>query len=963
MRRFVFFLLIVSTLAVADDLLPPTKLQDLDYEQPLLTGDYDPSLPTPEQILGFRVGQRTASPEQIVQAISTWAEASDRIQLVEYARTHENRPLHYLIISSAQHLARLDEIQADIARLADARSTTSAQASAVIERLPAIAWMAYSIHGNETSGADAALAAIYHLAASQDPEVIDLLDKEIVIIDPLMNPDGRARFIKGLEEARGTAPNVDEQSMLHDGQWPFGRTNHYLFDLNRDFTYLVHPETRGRVRALNHWRPQLFIDGHEMGAQGTYLFSPSREPNNRHSPGFIARWNDVIAQDQAAAFDQHAWPYYTGEWNENLYVGYSNYTTYRGSIFVLYEQARIAEDGVSRPEGSILTYRQSVHHQLTSTFTNLKTLAAHSQEIYRDYFADRQLAVASKGPYADRSFAILPTANRSRLKALIELLQAQDIELFTAIRDIPVIHAINHLGQTLPETTLPAGTIVIPNRQPEARLVAAMLEFDTQISDSVLVGERQRLLRNGGSLMYDVTAWNLTMMYGLEALTVPQHMTTHLKPYVSVERSRNALLPEHIAYATDGADDRSTALAARLMETGIQVRVIDKATNLGDVALSRGSVFVYRNDNRTAEDLSGQVHAIAEELDLTVHGISSGWGAGDLPDIGGRHVRLLQRPSVALMSRRLINPNDYGTIWHSIDKHLGIRHSHLDQEFLRWVDLRRYNVLIVPDRWAGSLEPGEVSTIKTWVEAGGTLIAVGQSTGDATNAENELGSVRQLSDTFSEMAKYDHSLQREWLATRRAIDFGQVRSHGVAMEVEYPSAAETPGEEELAALDRWQSLFMPRGAFLATRTDQKHWLTFGIGPILPVLIGRSPMLMSDDGSQAIVRAGVYQQMSDKAWQKVVADADGEVPSRQIGWATLPERQQLSMRMSGLLWPEASQRMANAALVTREGLGDGQIILFAFQPNFRGATRGTNRLLLNAIVYGPGLGTNRVITPH
>ena len=215
-------------------------------------------------------------------------------------------------------------------KLANPQNLSRKQALSLIEQTPATAWMAYSIHGNESSGADASLALIYHLIASDEADVTGMLDNMLVFVDPMMNPDGRARFTKMLEQHRSAAPNFDAQSLLHAGVWPYGRTNHYHFDLNRDFYFAVNPESRGRIEAINEWYPQLMIDGHEMGALDNYLMGPPREPINPHIPKDKEKWGLVFAGDQSAKFDSHNWPHYTGEWFENLYPGYSNYSEYRG---------------------------------------------------------------------------------------------------------------------------------------------------------------------------------------------------------------------------------------------------------------------------------------------------------------------------------------------------------------------------------------------------------------------------------------------------------------------------------------------------------------------------------------------------------------------------------------------------------------------------------------------------------
>ena len=211
---------IISISSQAGIKMTPTEVVGLDYNKALLSGKYDTSIPTAESILGFEVGKRTATPEQITKAVNIWNKASVKMELIEYARSHENRPLYYAIISIPENLAKVDAIKSNLAKLANPKDLDNSEAEKIIDDLPAVSWMAYSIHGNESSGSDAALAAIYHLIASQESDIKDLLEKSIVIIDPSMNPDGRARFTKALQQSRGIAPNIDDQSLLHSGTWP-----------------------------------------------------------------------------------------------------------------------------------------------------------------------------------------------------------------------------------------------------------------------------------------------------------------------------------------------------------------------------------------------------------------------------------------------------------------------------------------------------------------------------------------------------------------------------------------------------------------------------------------------------------------------------------------------------------------------------------------------------------------------
>jgi len=931
----------------AEVLMKPSSYSSELYKEKILDGNYIAAIDHPNTFLDFNYGDRVANHSQISSAVLHWSKQSDKIKVIEYAKSHEGRPLYVAFISSSKNLKNLDEIKNQITKLSDARITTNGEANSIIENIPAVAWMAYSIHGNETSGADAALGIIYHLISSTDLEITKMLEDMVVIVDPMMNPDGRDRFAKSLEQYRGTAPNYDDQSLIHTGDWPYGRTNHYYFDLNRDWFYLTQPETQGRVKLINQWRPQILVDGHEMGAQDTFMTGPPREPINKNIDRDLIKWGNIFAQDQAEAFDKKNWRFYTGEWHEDLYPGYSFYAQFRGSLGILYEQSRMAEDGVRRPEGTIQSYKESVHHQFVSTLANLKTLEVNSKAMYQDYWDARKYNVSKNSKYANQTYVILPTKNNGRLNALAEKLQAQDIELFTNERSIIVKSATTQSGENITNYVVPKGSLVIPNQQPEAPLISAILEFDADIDKSVLIEERQESLRDGSSIMYDTTAFNFSMMFGLKAITVNEKISNNLEKWVA-ESSQSEINKDSIIWATDGEDDRSVAFAARLMEQNIQVRIIDKESFLSGHELSRGSVAVLQMDNPNIDDLSSKISQIKSDLGISIVSIESGFGPELLPDWGGRHFRLLEKPQVAILGHSSFNSYDVGVSWWSLDHHLGIRHSLLNGSFAGYADLRRYNVIIMP---SGYLEMSdyEINALNDWIKQGGTLIAHNSSSRFIASNET-IGGVMQLQDVLDKSNDYNFDLLREIYALEEDLNQEAVLNNTLDLEINYPLELNKTNysEDELKNRDRWQSIFMPSGAFVAGRTDQKHWLTFGTPKTLPLLYGNYPILMTDDNAEAPIRIG---ELVDNP---VINEF------RSINWSTLPAGKDIKVRMSGLIWPEAAQRIANSAYLTRERVGKGQIILFAGEPNFRGSTRGTNRVWLNAIVYGPGLGTSSKI---
>jgi len=959
--------------------LPPTDLAGLRWTNAYFPGTtYRVAVPTGDSLLGFPIGHRAANSVEIEKCIKAWvAAAPDRTRLVEYARTHENRPLHYVVVTAPRNLARLDDIQNSTARLGDPRTISDEEAKRIIDTLTPVAWLGYTIHGDETEGSDAALAVLYHLIAADDPGVSKLLEEVVVIIDPLQNPDGRDRFLKMIAESRGTTPNVDDQSLQHTGYAPWGRGNHYFFDLNRDSLFGVHPETRGRMKEVSRWNPVLVVDAHGMGGQDTHLFSPPREPINVHVPPSRERWSKLFAREQAAAFDRYGLVYYHGEWNEDWYPGYTDtWPAFRGSVGILYEQARIAEDGVRRPEGRILSYRESVFHHVVSSIANLATVQANGKPLLENFYSIRKGACAADGPYARRTFAVLPTANRARLEKFLKLTQLHGFEVFQSGNEFTAAGATDQLGRELKDQKLPAGTILIPARQPLGHLVAATLDFDPRISPRALEEERQEILRNGQSRIYDTTAWNLTMMFGLPALSLPIGLPDSAKPYALTERAERGVISpvgSPVGYAIDGADDLSVTAAARLMERRVQVRAAEKAFEFDGQKFARGSVVITRLDNRGfASDLRQAIDAVTRELGVRAIAIRSGLGEGDLPDLGGEHFKRLEPPRIALLSRSGSNIYDVGEIWFFLDHDLGIRHARVSVE--SEADLSRYNVVILPERSGGPLPGSWTNRLKDWVKAGGTLIAMGNAATQLGDQKAEFSKVRALPDVLNKLGDYELAVFREWLAREGELPAADaVWAHKAAPGLKYPwqSVEGTHAEEkELKKRDAWLKLFMPQGSLLATRMDAKHWLTFGCEEPLPVLAFRDPVLMAAEGVEVPVRLGYLTKAAsplaapakpEKSDPPDTAKKEKPEPPR-VGWSALPAGTEMHLRMSGLLWPEATHRLANSAYVTRESLGRGQIILFATGPAFRAATLGPARLMLNAMIYGPGFGAAQPIRP-
>jgi hypothetical protein len=914
------------------------------YDEPFFPGaEHDPAVPTPESILGQEHGTRLAHHAEILAFFRALAEASDRVRLEPHGWTHEGRELVHAVVSSPANLARLGEITADLARLRDPRGLSQADADAVLARALPVAWMGYSIHGDELSGADAAVALGYHLAAATDADVAELLDGLVVVIDPVMNPDGRERIIAMVEQSAGRTLSLDYDSMQR-GRWPYGRGNHYLFDLNRDWMAGTQPETRARWQAVRSFHPQLFVDAHEMGSLDTYLFYPQAEPLNPSLPARLIPWQQRYAAAIAEAFDQRGWAYYTREWADGWAPFYSDsWGSLIGGTGMLYEQARTAGAPLRQASGRILTYREAVHHQAVASLASLRALAEHKDEALADFAAQARRNVAEETPGSAESLVVVPRGNPAREREFVRILTRQGIEVFRARAPFRATDARGARGERMDERELPAGALVVPARQPEAQMVRAYLSFEQRMDREALLREREDLLQKGESRVYDVTSWSLPLALDLDAWwCVPgeverEPVAAPEAPLAPDEPPFDPARPP-VAWLVDGADDASVGFAARALELGLAVHLADEPFRSGEKSFPRGSLAVRRNENQgDPAELHALVLRAAREAGVTaVHPASGGLSPDEGPDLGGQHFHLLARPRVALVGNAPIDPDAYGHLWYWLDAVLGLPIAILDAQQLGSYDLRRYNVLVLPPARGlqGLLEPRK-DELAAWVRGGGTLVACGSSAAALTKERLGLSEVALRRDVLDELEPYREAARRDREA--RDVEIDEALVWGEAPPPEEEAEEEEAGEDEkdedddetpeiTEQEDAWLRTFSPAGATLRGLLLPRQWITAGAEDELPVLASGSYVFLSREPVVTPVRLDVEERL----------------------------------RLGGLVWPEARRRLAESAWLTVERSGSGQIVLFADVPGFRGHHHATARLFTNAVVYGPGLGASQPI---
>ncbi len=891
------------------------------------TDGYDLTVPNPNEYFSAPVGKWPARYSEIVRYIQVLADRSDRVLLKQHGETHEGRPLYNVFVSTPENLHMLETHRSTMADIADPTvKIEEAKLTELIKNQPAFAWLGYSIHGDEISGSDASVRLLWHLAAAQDSVTKHILNNLILIIDPSENPDGRERYLSMLETYRSHVPNWDSRAMQHRGVWPWGRSNHYLFDLNRDWILVNQPETKGRLKTLVAYHPILAVDAHEMGSNATYLFSPPRQPINYNTPSNVTKWYEKFAQDQAEAFDQRGWPYYTGEWNEQWYIGYgSAWPTMTGTIGILYEQAGVDGEFVKQRDDYLLTYHESVNHQFTSSLANIQTTANNRVEMLKDYRNARS-SIVKKGHNEGRKYLIVPDGDKLKLNRFVQSLLDQGIEIKRATASFTVSDVTSTFGNEIKSKDFPTGTYIVNTAQASGALAKAILEFDERLNLKFLKEERRELEKHNDTRMYEISSWSIPLAYDLDAYQTNSRFTVSTETVSSVVPPKGTLIhpKARYGYLIDMEGELTWRVLTQLYDAGVTVYASEKKLTIEGRAYQRGAILIRKRGN--AENIATILATIAEDIGVNIYGVNSGYSSAG-SKLGAPTFRLLRQPRIALVTGNPVNYTSIGSLWFTIDKQLEIPHSLLELNDVLFSDISKYNVLVLPDVWGGQLgarlgQQGK-QKLTNWMRDGGTLVLMGSSAVWAADSTTGLSQVRLKRQMLDKLAKYDRAVSRELAAEAPDIDtialwHPELVKEKINKNDDSPKAKGKTGKEA-EEYDQWSRRFYPRGVIMRAEIEQEDWLSFGMNEQVPVMVYTSYAFLSSAPVKTTARFAEKNKI----------------------------------RLSGLLWPEAQQRWGTTAYATHERIGKGQLILFASNPNFRAYWYGTRRMFANAILYGPG----------
>lgn len=886
----------LKPLALLLVLFLPAAAQDFEFWP---GAQYDPAIPTFESVLGFAPGKRHATAADIEKYFETLAAAQPtRMKLFNYAQSWEGRRLFYAVIGSPQNIAHLNEIKAGMQRLHDPRKTSPAEAKQLMDSLPAVIGISSAAHGNEISSPEAVMLAAYHLLAARNNGLADsVLANVLTLLDPLQNPDGRDRFVHNFRLNLGLEPDESPAAAERNEPWPGGRSNHYLFDMNRDWFALTQPETRGRVKYLNEWLPLVHVDLHEMGAESTYFFAPGAAPYNPHLTALQKEQMDWFGKNNARWFDKLGYPYFTREVFDEFYPGYgASWPWYYGGMGMTYENASVRGLVVRKADGALYDFQDSIRRQFTATIATLETGAEYRPRLLDNFYTYARTAIEEGQKEPVKEWILPRRGDVSAVDKLAYVLAEQGVEVRRAT-------AAFRNGAN----EYPAGSYAIAVAQPRKRMVRALLDPQVPLDPDFIKEQERRRAKNLRDEIYDVTAWSLPLLYNVQAVGAAAVSQGSFAPVPSTGYQPKGAVTgrAELAYLVPWGSQAAGRFLAAALRADLKILSAGRGFTQEGRKYPSGTLIIMPAQNPAS--VHEIVAKIAAESGAEVVATASGW-VEDGINFGSNRVARLKKPAVAMVWDQPTSSLAAGHTRFVLERLYGYPVSAIRGATLGSADLSKFDVLILPSggNYAGILGSAAATRLKTWVQNGGVLIGVGGAIGYLTSQPVGLLSLQQ------------ESLAREGAAPARP-----------AAEPK-PAPGPVPGkvfekleDYEKAIRDERELPSEVAGVLLRARPDPDAWISAGLPETLHVLFdGRaiySP-LKTNEGLNAVIF---------------------EAPDKLLA--------------SGLLWEENRKQLAFKPFVAVQNEGRGSVVAFTADPNFRAYMDGLNVLFLNAVFRGPAVG--------
>lgn len=682
-------------------------------------------LKSPSEFLGYELGTEFTRHHEVVDYYEYLAkEVSDRVKLTIYGQTNERRPLLLVYVSSATNISNLENIRQEHLKDTQGGGNTS----------KAIVWLSYNVHGNESVSTEASMQTIYELLTNKT----SYLEDTVVIMDPCINPDGRDRYSNWYNQYKNSPYEVDPNSKEHHEGWWSGRSNHYMFDLNRDWAWLTQIESQQRIKVYNKWLPHIHVDFHEQGVDNPYFFAPAAEPYHEVVTDFQRDFQVTLGKNHAKYFDANGWFYFTKEMFDLFYPSYGDtYPTYNGAIGMTYEQGGSGRGGlgVITRIGDTLTLKDRMAHHFTTGLSTIEVSAKNADKLNTEF----------KKFYQNKNFkykSYVLNGDTDKIIALKRLLSKHDIEFGSP--KVKSVKGFKYRTGGNGSMSISENSLVVSTNQSKGTLVKVLFEPKAKLSDS---------------LTYDITAWSLPYAYGLDAVATESPVdATYFEKTDSedaaIHISSGPLTFKENAYAhvVDWNSMEDARFLAELLKEGIRVRKTDYPFSIKGKTFKRGSLIVTKGDNQHKPDFIQVLKRIREKSSTQITSVETGF-VDSGKDFGSSYVQMITKPKIAVLSGKPTSTYRFGEIWHFFEQQLHYPLTVLDNDYFNRVDLKDYHVLILPSgRYGDFFNEKQLKKLQDWVKAGGKIIAMG-------GAINAINGKKGFSIKKKEVAKDSTNLK------------------------------------------------------------------------------------------------------------------------------------------------------------------------------------------------------------
>lgn len=655
---------------------------------------------SPSEFLGYELGDQWTPHYKVLNYFKHVSENSDLVTFQQYGSTYEGRELVYVVVTSEENHANLDEIRSNNLKL------VGFEEGDPTDNKKGIVWLSYNVHGNETSSSEAALYTIYELVTNKTA----WLDDVVVIMDPMLNPDGRDRYVNWNRTQIGKNANANPDAREHNEPWPGGRTNHYMFDLNRDWAWQTQKESQERIQAYLTWMPHVHVDFHEQSYNSPYYFAPAARPYHKAITQWQSDFQKTIGTNHAKYFDENSWLYFTREVFDLFYPSYGDsWPIFNGSIGMTYEQAGggTASLAIETAEGDTLTLHDRLLHHATTGLSTVEITAQNKEKVvdeFTTYFNNAQ----ENGSGEYKTFIVKKSSNPDKVAQLMRYLLEQKIEVEAAAGNSNST-GYNFSNGEVERVSISEGDFVIKTTQPLGNLVRVLFEPKPELEDS---------------LTYDLTAWETHYAYGVEGFAIKGNVAT-----TGVTLDTLPIKPTNItkpyAYLSKWNSMDDMKFLAHILKHGVKARFAEDKFSMNGENYDAGTLIITRTGNQNLGDNFDEIVKDAASLyNRTLTPVATGMVSSG-SDFGSSNVRFIEAPNVAVIAGEGTSSNTVGHIWHFFEQRLDYPITLIDMDEMGSVNWDNYDVMILPSGFYNeALSENGLNELKSWIRGGGTLIAV-----------------------------------------------------------------------------------------------------------------------------------------------------------------------------------------------------------------------------------------------